>query len=49
MEQLSPQDEMQVNQYLAKEFIKSHLAVKPSQKNVQALAKFIFQLEHSTD
>jgi hypothetical protein len=49
MEQLSVHEEMQVNQYLAKEFIESHLNITPNRENIQALATLIFDLEHKVE
>ena len=45
MEQLSQQEEMQVNRLLAKEFITQHLDIRATEQNIEKLAKFIFQLE----
>jgi hypothetical protein len=49
MEQLSVHEEMQVNQYLAKEFIESHLSITANQENIQAFAALIFNLEHKPE
>ena len=42
-------DELYVNQALAKEFIESHLNISPTPKHIDALARFIFQLEHNAE
>ena len=46
MESLSLEEEMQVNQSIAKEFIENHLSIPATFEHVDALAHFIFQLEH---
>jgi hypothetical protein len=43
---LSIQEEMEVNHYLAKEFIESHLNLSPNAENIEAIAALIFNLEH---
>jgi hypothetical protein len=45
MQELTHEEEMQVNRSLAKEFITQHLDIKATDKNVEALARFIFELE----
>lgn len=39
-------DEMNVNRILAKEFIQFYLSIPASAEHIEALAEFIFQLEH---
>ena len=42
-------DELYVNQALAKEFIESHLSISATPEHIDALAHFIFQLEHNAE
>ena len=47
MQELSQAEEMGVNRALAKQFIIEHLAIVPTTKNIETLAKCIFELEHA--
>ena len=46
MEPLNYQEEMQANRVIATEIITQRLDVTPSEKNIEKLAAFIFELEH---
>ena len=49
MESLCIEEEMQVNQLIAKEFIEHHLSIPATFEHIAALAHFIFQLEHHAE
>lgn len=47
-ESMSPEQALEINRLLAREFIISHLDIEPTHENVEALATFIQQLEQKT-
>ena len=46
MQELTHEQEMQVNRALASEFITQYLDIKVTEKNIEAFAHFIFELEN---
>ena len=45
MQELTHEEEMQVNRALSREFIRQNLDIKVTDENIEALAQFIFKLE----